>query len=129
LLLGVLGVTVLLLAGSVALALKPEQEASGVVGLVRAWPCRPVERAGDPPCPGHEGELRVLRPDLSLVLVTHADKNGRFRVELPPGRYLFDPGDGGVAEGRGHTTVREGAFTPVEVTYDTGLRSPVEADG
>jgi hypothetical protein len=68
---------------------------------------------------------------MSLVLVTRTNRSGRFRVELPPGTYLLDPNDGGVgiAKGSGRTTVREGAFTRVELIYDTGLRSPVEAGG
>ena len=131
LLIGVLGLTAVLLAGSVALALKPEPSSSGVVGFVREWPCRPVETAHDPPCPGHEGELHVLRPDRSLVTVVRTDRNGRFRVELPPGTYLFDPGDDGadIASGGARATVVQGAFARVELSYDTGLRSPSASGG
>jgi len=128
LLLGVLGLTAILLLTSLALALKPDSKprplSSGILGTVIASPCRPVEMAGDPPCPGHEGELRVLRPDGSLVTVSHTDRNGRFRVELPPGRYMLDPGDGGyaIAKGGARATVRENAFTRVELFYYTGIQ-------
>lgn len=125
LLLGVVGVTLLLLATSLGLALTPDpaREPSGVVGTVIAWPCNPVETADDPPCPGYVGEIRVLRPDRSLVTRSHTDRNGRFRVELPPGRYLIDPDDGGksLANGDGRVTVREGRYARVELTHYTGL--------
>jgi len=125
LLLGVLGLTAILLVTSLVLALKPDQKlASGVVGTVIASPCRPVEMAGDPPCPGHEGELRVLRPDGSLVTTSHTDQQGHFRIELPPGRYLFDPGDGGyaIAKGGARATVRENVFTRIDLFYYTGIQ-------
>ncbi len=46
-----------------------------------------------------------------------------FRVELPPGRYIVDPDDGGksLANGDGRVTVREGSFARVDLTHYTGL--------
>ncbi len=125
LLLGVVCVTVLLLATSLGLALAPDRarERSGVVGTVIAWPCNPVETADDPPCPGYVGEIRVLRPDGTIVTRSHTDRNGHFRVELPPGRYTIDPDDGGksLANGDGRVVVRQGTFAHVELTHYTGL--------
>jgi hypothetical protein len=125
LLLGVVCVTVLL-ATSLGLALASDlsREPSGVVGTVIARPCSPVERADDPPCPGYFGDIRVLRRDGGLVTTSHTDRDGRFRIDLPPGRYVIDPDDGGksLANGDGRVTVREGTFAPVELTHYTGLR-------
>ena len=110
LLLGVGGVILVLLVTSLGLALRPEKEPSGVTGTVIAWPCNPVE-------------IRVLREDGSVVTTSHTDSDGRFRVELPPGRYVVDPNDGGksLANGEGRVTVREGSFARVDLTHYTGL--------
>lgn len=117
--------TLLLLAASLGLASRPDQarERSGVVGTVIAWPCNPVETADDPPCPGYVGEIRVLRPDGSVVTRSRTDRNGRFSIELPPGRYTVDPEDGGksLANGGGRVTVRKGTFARVDLTHYTGL--------
>ena len=123
LLLGVGGVILVLLVTSLGLALRPEKEPSGVTGTVIAWPCNPVETREDPPCPGYVGEIRVLREDGSVVTTSHTDSDGRFRVELPPGRYVVDPNDGGksLANGEGRVTVREGSFARVDLTHYTGL--------
>jgi hypothetical protein len=123
LLLGVGGVFLVLLVTSLGLALRPEKESSGVTGTVIAWPCNPVETRDDPPCPGYVGEIRVLREDGSVVTTSHTDPDGRFRVELPPGRYVVDPNDGGksLANGEGRVTVREGSFARVDLTHYTGL--------
>lgn len=126
LLVGVLGLTGLLLVVSLILALKPEKasaEPSGVTGEVIASPCRPVEQVGDPPCPGYYGEIRVLRRDESLVTTAQTDRAGRFRVELPPGEYIIDPNDGGksLANRDGYVTVREGTYSRVDLTHYTGI--------
>jgi hypothetical protein len=119
------GVTIGLLAVVLALMLRPGDagEPSGVVGTVTAWPCNPVETQDDPPCPGYVGEIRVLREDGSVVTTSRTDSDGRFRVDLPPGRYVVDPNDGGksLANGDGRVTVREGSFARVDLTHYTGL--------
>jgi hypothetical protein len=123
LLLGVGSVMLVLIVTALVLALRPENEPSGVTGTVIAWPCNPVETQDDPPCPGYAGEIRVLREDGSVVTTSPTDSVGRFRVELPPGRYVVDPNDGGksLANGEGRVTVRKGSFAHVDLTHYTGL--------
>ena len=127
---GVAGLTVLLLAVSLVLALKPKNgqsgsrtEASGVFGEIIASPCRSAEQVGDPPCPGYYGEIRVLRPDDTLLTTAHTDRAGHYRIALPPGRYIIDPNDDGksLANGNGHVLVREGTFTQVDLSHYTGM--------
>jgi hypothetical protein len=121
----VVGVTGVLLVVSLVLALRPTETAaeSGVAGRVVASPCRSVEQVGDPPCPGYFGEIRVLTADGSLVTTAHTDRTGNYRVELRPGAYVIDPNDGGksLANGDGRVTVREGAFSRVDLTHSTGM--------
>jgi hypothetical protein len=125
LLFGVAVVAAVALASSLAVLLwpGPAGEPSGILGTVTAWPCNPVETQDDPPCPGYVGEIRVLREDGSVVTTARTDADGRFRVELPPGRYVVDPDDGGksLANGEGRVTVREGSFARLELTHYTGL--------
>jgi hypothetical protein len=125
LLTGVLVGTGALLVVSLALALKPGDPpapASGVTGQVMTSACRPVEQVGDPPCPPYYGPIRVLRVDESVVTTAHTDRAGRFRVELPPGSYIVDSNDDvSVAKGYGRVTVREGAFSRVELSHWVGI--------
>jgi hypothetical protein len=126
LLAGVLVGTGALLAVSLALALNPGNQAvpaSGVTGEVMTTQCRPVEQVGDSPCPPYYGPIRVLRVDQSLVTTAHTDRAGRFRLELPPGRYIVDPNDDGksLANREGYVTVREGAFSRVDLTHSVGI--------
>jgi hypothetical protein len=115
----------LLVLAALALLLRSGEDGqpSGVVGTVIALPCNPVETPEDLPCPGYVGEIRVLREDGSVVTTSRTDSDGRFRVELPPGRYVIDPNDGGksLANGDGRVTVREGSFARVDLTHYTGL--------
>jgi hypothetical protein len=124
-LLGAACVGALVLAALLALAVADDEDPrpSGVAGIVIAWPCNPVETASDPPCPGYVGEIRILRPDGSVVTTSRTDRDGRFRINLPPGRYVVDPEDGGksLANGDGRVTVREGRYARVELTHYTGL--------
>ena len=125
LLLGAACVGALVLAVLLVLAVTGDEDPapSGVAGIVTAWPCNPVETAADPPCPGYVGEIRILRPDGSVVTTSHTDRDGRFRIDLLPGRYVIDPEDGGksLANGEGRVTVREGRYARVELTHYTGL--------
>jgi hypothetical protein len=131
----------MLLAVSLALALKPEKEStravrldSGVIGRVIASPCHPgpvVSGVEYPPCPGHYGPVRILSGrDARVIAEGHTDKEGHFRIALPPGRYVVDPGDDEVdylvnakrvVANEGWVTVREGSFARVFVEYATGL--------
>jgi len=127
LLLAVVAASGVLLAVSLALALRPEDDAApagaGVYGTVIASPCRSAEQVGDPPCPGYYGEIRILRRDESVVMIAHTDRSGHYRVELPPGRYIVDPNDDGksLANRHGYVTVREGRFSRVDLRHYTGM--------
>jgi hypothetical protein len=52
--------------------------------------------------------------------------DGRFRVDLPPGRYILDPGEPRlVSDPRAEpvpVTVEPGRYTSVVVRFDSGVR-------
>ena len=104
---------------------------SGVVGRVLAGPTCPVERV--PPDTGCAprplaARLRITRTGGSASgRVVRSGSDGRFRVELGPGRYTITPlrraGSPFPRPGPPQTvTVRPGHYSRVTVTYDTGIR-------
>jgi hypothetical protein len=129
LVIGIVGLSIGLLGVSVFLALKdrkaegsPGSQSSGVFGQVMRTACNPVARTGDPPCPPYYGEIRVLRRDESLITMLHTDREGRYRVQLPPGRYIIDSNDGGksIANREGYVIVRGGEFAQADLTHYVG---------
>ena len=126
LLLGVIGLSVGLLGVSLFLAFKDRgsEVSSGAFGQVMMTACDPVQQTGDlSPCPPYSGEIRVLRRDESLVMIVRTDQAGRYRVALPPGRYIIDSNDGGksIANREGFVLVREGEFSRVNLTHYVGI--------
>jgi hypothetical protein len=99
---------------------------SGVEGTVAASPTCPVERA-DQPCPPRpvETEVRLVRGDGTVAARARSGADGRWRVEVAPGRYRLEA-DYPAGPGRGCTpievTVEKGRFTPADVSCDTGIR-------
>jgi hypothetical protein len=127
LLAGVVGLSIALLVVSLLLALEngdaDASEPSGVFGQVSTSACNGAVRVGDPPCPPYYGEIRILRRDESLIGTAHTDRAGRYRVALPPGRYIIDSNDGGksIANRDGFVTVREGEFVRADVNHYSGV--------
>lgn len=98
----------------------------GVEGTVSASPTCPVERA-DQPCPPRpvQTEVRVVRADGSVAAQASSGADGRFRVEVSPGRYRLEA-DYPSGPGRGCTpvdiVVEAGRFTQADIDCDIGIR-------
>ena len=111
---------------------------SGIEGSVLAGPTCPVERVDDP-CPdrplavsiwvyeGISGTPVLFAPGQPLVV--RSGQDGRFRQQLPPGTYTLRGPCGGTMACSPYpriieqtVTVDGGAFTPVTLHADTGIR-------
>ena len=98
---------------------RPSPTATTVTGVVVGAPCRPVERAGEPPCPPAAG-VSVVFGSAS----TTTDAAGRYSIALPAGTYrvLVQAGAWRRPAQPGTVTVSgEGALT-LDLAYDTGIR-------
>jgi len=108
---------------------------SGIEGVVLAGPTCPVERI-DSPCPDRPVSIPIAvyyfrAAQASPLAVVVSDDAGRFRVALPPGRYVLAgapcaPGAGCAPLPRLGASppvdVRPGGYTEVTLTADTGIR-------
>ena len=103
-------------------------EGSGITGTVLAGPQCPVVMAGSP-CPDLplQATLRIDEVGGGASETVESGSDGQFRLELRPGEYVVTA----LPDGNGPfpappaeqaVTVREGAFTEVTVSYDTGIR-------
>jgi|tagenome__1003787_1003787.scaffolds.fasta_scaffold20806308_2 hypothetical protein len=101
--------------------------ATGVAGHVLAGPTCPVERPGDPACsprPVANATLTVRSGD-AVVATTTTDAGGAYRIALPPGDYTIESAPVGGLMGTPSPisfSVAGTALTPLDVTYDTGIR-------
>jgi hypothetical protein len=103
------------------------EASSGIEGRVTIGPTCPVERP-DSPCPDAPfvATVRVMSGSDVAASGTSA-KDGSFRIAVPPGTYSVeaDPvSSGGIARGIpvSNVVVHPGAFTHVNVTFDSGIR-------
>ena len=64
---------------------------SGIVGEATYYPCK--EELLHKPCAPFHGPIQV-RHRGTVVRTFRPDRDGRFRVTLPPGRYILDSGVG-----------------------------------
>lgn len=101
---------------------------SGIEGLVTIGPQCPVLEEGVP-CPDrpYQAEIMVLDESSGRVVATFtSDTDGGFRVDLPPGRYVLDPGEPLlVDEPRAEKmtiSVEAGRYTQVTMRFDSGVR-------
>lgn len=94
-----------------------------VTGTVVISPCRPVERAGDPPCPPRPGIAVHFQPVAGGTTVSATtDASGTYRVQLPAGDYLAGA-SGGIGPGRTtRVTVTAGATVTLDLVVDSGIR-------
>jgi hypothetical protein len=103
----------------------PTPTDSGIEGRVLIGPMCPVVQAGTE-CPDqpYQATLMVLRPNGQEVMRFETDKDGRFRVALPPGEYILHPESHNVMPFAAEQTftVSPGEFTQVIVNYDSGIR-------
>lgn len=100
---------------------------SGVLGQVLLGPTCPIVQEGSP-CPDEpvEGvEVRALT-DGEAIAQTTSGEDGRFELELPPGRYTLEavvgPDGPGMFAKPVAVTVTAGAFVEVIVPVDSGIR-------
>jgi hypothetical protein len=103
---------------------------SGIEGAAVVDGGCPVAR--DSPCPDrpYRTQLVVTRPApaaggaAAVVARTQTDANGRFRVPLPPGRYVVTPVVGARLPRADPVTVdvQPGRYTAVTVRFDSGIR-------
>ncbi len=100
---------------------------TGIHGTVTLGPTCPVERVGEPPCVTPYAATLVVTSaeDDSVVARVSSGPDGVFSVDVPPGDYVIVPQPGGETFPFGQpveVTVEAGAYTEIEVSYDTGIR-------
>jgi hypothetical protein len=80
------------------------------------------------PCPDKpfEADVQVVNRSGDVVATATSGKDGRFSVPVEPGRYTLkpvSPNQNGFPFGKEvSVSVRPHHFTPVTVTFDTGIR-------
>ena len=103
----------------------PAPAASGVEGVISVSPARPGPlRIGDPSsAPVAKIEFVVKKGDTRVTSFT-TDAEGRFRIALPPGKYIVLREDPGAVVGswRFEVEVTAGEVTKVNWTGDSGMR-------
>ena len=113
----------LLLAACSSIAPTPTD--SGIEGRVLIGPMCPVVQEGEE-CPDqpYQADLTVTSPTGRVVLRFQTEEDGTFRVPLAPGDYVLhaEPPDAIAYAPDQPFTVLPGQFTPVIVTYDSGIR-------
>jgi hypothetical protein len=100
---------------------------TGIKGTVTLGPTCPVEQVGQPPCvePYAASLVVTSAEDGSVVARISSGADGTFTVDLPPGDYVIVPQPGGDPFPYGtpvDVMVVAGAYSQVEVAYDTGIR-------
>jgi hypothetical protein len=109
-------------------AMRAAATTAGVGGRVTGGPTCPVERPGDPACAPRlvAGAVLVVRgADNAEVARFTTDASGFYRIALAPGAYTLEVGPvKGFMSGPGPQafTVQDGATTPLDLAYDTGIR-------
>lgn len=100
---------------------------SGIQGIVTIGPVCPVEQANSP-CPDKTYAATIVAEDANGDEVARAQsgEDGRFRVELAPGRYTLvphSPNEGAPPQAsEQQVEVRAGEYTQVAIQYDSGIR-------
>jgi hypothetical protein len=99
---------------------------SGIEGTVTIGPVCPVVQENSP-CPDepYAASIDIEDGDGDVLATATSGDDGQFRVDLVPGTYTLvpQPGDSGLpfAEEQ-EVEVAAGAYTHVEVQYDSGIR-------
>jgi hypothetical protein len=118
------GVGLTVLAFATSLAVATAETDAGIVGRTMIGPLCPVQRPG----------LTCTKPyQATLVLSTashhrrvrklRTDRNGRFQIDVPAGRYVISARHGRYPTAREvQVTVRRDRVTRVTITFDTGIR-------
>lgn len=101
----------------------------GIEGKIVMGPMCPVERK-DQPCPDKPLEASIEiqdQGDQDNKRRIRSGKDGRFRIDLAPGKYKLtpmapNPGAPPRAPGPQSVTVESGKYTQVTIKYDSGIR-------
>jgi hypothetical protein len=105
----------------------PPPANSGLEGLVTIGPMCPVERI-DTPCPDqpYAATIVVQNADGGEVARTQSGEDGHYRVDVAPGTYTLVPrSPNGVSPPSAQeqqVEVRSGAYTHIDVQFDSGIR-------
>lgn len=98
---------------------------SGIYGQATIGPMCPVMQA-NVPCPDkpYQAAITVLNQSRAKVTRFTTDAQGNFKIGLKPGAYILVPESPKVMPHAGEqtVTVQAGQFTPVTISYDSGLR-------
>jgi hypothetical protein len=101
---------------------------SGVEGIITIGPACPVAEA-DQPCPDAPYEARIVVREAGsqrIVATFSSGADGSFRVNLPPGDYILDPGEPAlISDPRGEPVpvkVEAHRYSYVILRFDTGVR-------
>jgi hypothetical protein len=109
-----------LLAGCGSVPLVPAAAMGTVTGTVVIAPCRPVERAGDPPCPPRPG-IKVHFEKGPSMAIAITDAAGAYSIRLPAGDYTVWA-EGGMARATVHVSVQSGQTATLNLNVDSGIR-------
>jgi hypothetical protein len=118
----VAGASALLVAcGSASSAAKLD---SGIAGKVLLGPTCPVQRVGQTCETAYRTTIEVLTARRHrLVKKVRSGSDGRFRVQLAPGRYTLTGAHSGLPRATPVTvTVRAHRYAHVTIRFDTGIR-------
>jgi hypothetical protein len=106
---------------------EPSASDSGIRGTAHIGPQCPVVQAGSP-CPDapFDGDIQVTTTGGEEVATTPTEADGSFEVGLDPGTYvvgIVTPNPGGPPFAEPVTVeVEPGAFAPVDLAVDSGIR-------
>jgi hypothetical protein len=99
---------------------------TAVIGRVLSGPSCPVERAANPcpPRPVDGADVEALQHG-DVIAATHTDRDGNFRLQLRPGRYLIRATNVGALASRAQRIVSVDASGPapvIRLVVDSGIR-------
>jgi hypothetical protein len=100
---------------------------SGIDGHVIQGPtCPGPVKIGDTECQDqpYQANITVLDENKDKITQFQTDSMGFFKIPLNPGTYILHPESGNPLPSASDQTVivLEGQFTPVLISYDTGMR-------
>jgi hypothetical protein len=129
---GICAFVLVLMACNTTDSSKPQQvgttDKSGIEGTVTIGPSCPVQRVDDPSCDDrpYQAEIHVNTNNGVWVKKFTPDAQGNFKIELEPGQYNIDPQtpkEGFLPRASSQdVTVVAGAFTTLNIQYDSGIR-------
>lgn len=97
---------------------------SGVRGVVTIGPTSPVQMQGESGEAPYEATITVTNSSGATVAEVRSSEDGRFSVDLAPGRYTLVPQSPGPLPRADpyDVAVEPHAFTEVSIQYDSGIR-------